>query len=462
MVNYNPDIDPRNAEVTGPFSPDDSDKGIPLDNPFPDNEDGRITVDDSDKFTSGNRPSALDDPRLRTLIQEQKRARESGDLIDLMKIAGMTGRSSGLTRQDLVDAGLLDSPAESRAKRKKSELEALQELRDQRADYEKKGKEARDKRTKESKEKRDAKKDRLIQRMTDEGVSEEDIEKYRAGGQTSTFAVRRLQEARAKKRGEAAQATKATPAKDEPIDIASENQMLMDDILNFGPVPPDPKQPTRGAGFDEMLDQVGRVRDRTRKVLGKSDPQAEIDRQFLLGMDYLDYLTGEGAGTFLGDVRNSPERKQFERDMQDFGKRIRAGEFGSRDPLGGPSEFTLEQRERAMDRARPKAPPTPAAPSFRDFASGKVDGSTDPSMLDADGDGIDDRIAALEKENKRMQQMERLKRLEQKNRQLRRDGGMRPQGTGTYGTGPMPQSTPQDGPQMPTQQPGRVGNLGTL
>jgi hypothetical protein len=83
-------------------------------------------------------------------------------------------------------------------------------------------------------------------------------------------------------------------------------------------------------------------------------------------------------------------------------------------------------------------------------------------MLDEDGDGIDDRIAALEKENKRMQQMERLKRLEQKNRQLRRDGGMQTQGTGPYGTGSMPRSTPQDSPPMPPQQPGRVGNLGTL
>ena len=90
------------------YNPSTQAEGIPLDNPFPDNEDGRVTVEDSDKFTSGNRPSALDDPRLQELIREQRKARESGDLLDLMKIAGMTGRGSGLTRQDLVDAGLLD------------------------------------------------------------------------------------------------------------------------------------------------------------------------------------------------------------------------------------------------------------------------------------------------------------------------------------------------------------------
>lgn len=391
MVDYNPvskfEPDPNNFP-----SPEGAERRVD------DRDDSPgITVEDSDRFTSGNRPSALDDPRLQNLIREQKRARESGDLLDLMKIAGMTGRSSGLTRQDLIDAGLLDSPAESRAKRKKAELEALQELRDMREEYNRKGKERLEERKKQAQEKRDAKKDRLIQRMTDAGVSEEDIEKYRSGGQTSTFAVRRLQEARAKKRGEAAQATKATPAKDEPIDVAAENQMLMDDLLNFGPVPPDPKQPTKGMGFDEMSDMVDFLRDRTAKTLEESKRRSasrneqidmdlaarkrEIEDDFALGMEYDEYIAGEGPGSFIGDYKNSPAYKQYEREMLEHQRKIRAGEFGSRDPVGGPSEFTLEQRERAMERARPKPPPVPAAPSFEEFKAGKAATAADVESI---------------------------------------------------------------------------------
>ena len=117
-----------------------------------------------------------------------------------------------------------------------------------------------------------------------------------------------------------------------------------------------------------------------------------------------------------------------------------------------------------MERARPKPPPVPRAPSFEDFKSGKVDGyeAGVPSFLDEDGDGIDDRIAALEKENKDLQRRTRLKRLEEQNRKLRREGGMRPQGTGQYGTGPIPQSTTQDAPQMPPQQPNPAGLPGPM
>ena len=500
MVDYNPVNE-------SPFPANDMQRGAERRVYDKDNPPG-VTVEDSDKFTSGNRPSALDDPRLQELIREQRQARESGDLLDLMKIAGMTGRGSGLTRQDLVDAGLLDSPAESRAKRKKAELEALQELRDQRAEYNKKGKERVEERRKEAQKKRDAKKDRLIERMTDAGVSEEDIEKYRSGGQTSTFAIRRLQEARKKKRGEAAQATKDDGVPEmlrrpDP-DAASPNlierpPMSSAEVEEL--VDPKPSAPGRsapgnrtpendpivrdrptGMGFDDMLSLAEQMLERNRKfeedrirrnatrdeqiALDLAARKREIDNDYLLGMDYDDYISGDGPGTYIGDYKMSPAYRQYERDMLEHQRKIREGGFSPEDSFfgGQASGADISRAEAAMERARPKPPPIPPAPSFADFKAGKVDGfeAGVPSFLDEDGDGIDDRIAALEKENKKMKQLERLKRLEKQNRDLKRDGGMQPQGTGT---GPMPQSPqpqPQPQPQMPPQQSNPAGRPGPM
>ena len=359
----------------------------------------------ADPDNTGGSKSRQLDPKIVEAMKRADQARSQGQGLSLVKSVLDFVRDGGdpslvrglVTRRDLEDLGVLTSRADSRRKEREERYKRISEKRA-----------AAQERFQEQRKKL---KERNLQKRTEAAERNE-----RSG---DFVGPRRPQEGDRR--------SPETPTAAGGMTFGD----VLDVVGDFGSVPPD-REPM---GLDEMIAEAERTvasaRDRlggdSRRALSKAD----ADREYLLGLDYLDYLTGEGAGTFIGDHRMSPAYQQYERDLAAYQQGIRDNPAQGPDmvdrmmgrSVGAAADRTAQNQE----RGRPMPPAPGRAPTFGEFKSGKVDGfaANTPSLLDEDGDGIDDRLQELDERNKLLEKQKRLEDAEKKNRQLERDRARR-------------------------------------
>lgn len=345
-----------------------------------------MPADPDDTGKSKSRPL---DPKIVEAMRRADQARSQGQGLSLVKSVLDFVRDGGdpalvrglVTRRDLEDLGVLTSRAESRRKEREERQKRIDE----------KTAAARERFQAQRKKLRE----RNLQKRTEAAERNERSDDF-TGPPRPQEGDRR--------------SPKTAPA----------GGMTFDDVLDivsdFGPVPENSFESTLSPATQSQLAEA-----RRRQAMRESERMREdADREYLLGMDYLQYLTGDAPGSFSDDLRNSPERADFQQRMEGFQDRIMGGEFTPPDVPGliskAPGSAAFNRAARAEDAARPR-PSTPSPMNFERFRKSGRGGT----MVDADGDGIDDRIASLNERNSRLKKEEKLRKLEEDNRKLERD-----------------------------------------
>lgn len=363
--------------------------------------------------TGGSKSRPLD-PKIVEAMKRADQARSQGQGLSLVKSVLDFVRDGGdpslvrglITRRDLEDLGVLTSRAESRRKE-------------------------REERYKRNNEKRAAAQERFqAQRKK---LKERNLQRSKEAAERNErspdfVGPRQPREA----------PTNASAGSAGPAGAGMTFEDVLDMVTDFGPIPSDDPivrdRPT-GKGFDDLMSIADAMKKRNEEFAAESkrrsatrdeqialdlaERKKEIDRDYLLGLEHNEYLAGEGPGSYLYGVRNSPEFKAYEEEMRRFQDQIRGGHYSDKyveDSLGNVAPGGFDRAEAAMNRERPRPPAPPPPMSFNEFKKDR-----DPTFRDDNNDGIDDRIAVLEQQKARMKKEEKLRKLEEDNRKLQRD-----------------------------------------